>query len=71
MAESGGRRVWFVAANVLGSEAGVIVGEPSHVGGVVQRFVSRETEEGGRVKHELSVLLVTNDDASRVETMAW
>ncbi len=33
MAETGGRRVWFVAADGLGVKAGV--GEPSHVGGVV------------------------------------
>jgi hypothetical protein len=43
VAEAGGRRVWFVAADGFGVEAGV-VGEPFHVGGVVQCFVGRETQ---------------------------
>jgi hypothetical protein len=64
VAESGDRRVWFVAANGLGVEAGV-VSEPAHVGGVVQRFVGRETKGGGCVKNELNQRLAR--DARRCE----
>ncbi len=43
MSEAGSGRVGFVSAKGFGGEPR-IVGEPSHVGCVVHRFVGRETE---------------------------
>ncbi len=43
MSEAGSGRVGFIYAKGFGSEPG-IVGEPSHVGCVVHRFVGREAE---------------------------
>jgi hypothetical protein len=46
--EAGSRRVRLVATDGFGGESGVI-GEPTHVGSVVESFVGRKTEGGGGV----------------------
>ncbi len=43
VSKTGSGRMRFVAAEDFGVKSG-IVGEPTHVCGVVQRFVGRETE---------------------------
>ncbi len=69
MSEAGSGRVWFISAKGFGSEP-KIVGEPSHIVCVVHRFVGRETEGGGSVENQLSVLFVADDDVGRVGSVS-
>jgi hypothetical protein len=53
--------VRLIATDGFGSESGV-VGEPAHVGGVVECFVSRETKGGSSIEDEYCILLMSHDD---------
>ena len=67
MAETGGRRMGFVAADDFRSETG-IVSEPANVHGVVEGGISRRSERGRGVENEFGILFVSNNDASGART---
>jgi hypothetical protein len=61
VAEAVSRRVRLIATDDFGSESEVI-GEPTHVGSVVERFVGRKAEGVSGVENEFCILLVSHDD---------